>query len=174
MTLETERLILRPWREEDAADLYEYARDPLVGPAAGWPPHTDAEDSLNIIRGVLSAPETFAVTIKGDGRAVGSVGLKPPALPAPRDEPELGYWIGVPFWGRGYITEAAGGLLRYCFEEKGAGRVWCGHYEGNERSRRVIEKCGFRLMAKRRSRVPLLGETRAEYYYALAKEEWRG
>ena len=61
MTLETERLILRPWREEDAADLYEYARDPLVGPAAGWPPHTDAEDSLNIIRGVLSAPETFAV-----------------------------------------------------------------------------------------------------------------
>ena len=55
MILETERLILRPWREEDADDLYIYASDPDIGPPAGWPPHTSVESSREIIRTVLSA-----------------------------------------------------------------------------------------------------------------------
>ena len=55
MRLETERLILRPWSEEDAQDLYVYAKDPQVGPIAGWPPHTSVENSLEIIKNVLSA-----------------------------------------------------------------------------------------------------------------------
>ena len=61
MTLETTRLILRPWNESDAESLYKYASDPTVGPAAGWPPHTSVENSREIIRDVLSAPETYAV-----------------------------------------------------------------------------------------------------------------
>ena len=58
MTFETERLILRPWREEDAADLYEYAKDPEIGPPAGWPPNTSVENSRELIRTVLSAPDS--------------------------------------------------------------------------------------------------------------------
>lgn len=61
MELRTERLILRPWEESDAESLYEYAKDPAVGPIAGWPPHTSVENSLEIIRGVLSEKETYAV-----------------------------------------------------------------------------------------------------------------
>lgn len=64
MNHETQRLILRPWRESDAQALYEYAKDPQVGPAAGWPPHTSVENSRKIIRDVLSAPETYAVVLK--------------------------------------------------------------------------------------------------------------
>ena len=64
MILETERIILRPWRESDAGELYEYASDPQVGPIAGWPVHTSAENSREIIRDVLSAPETYAVILK--------------------------------------------------------------------------------------------------------------
>ena len=68
MILKTKRLILRPWREDDAQELYKYAADPEVGPAAGWPPHTGVENSREIIRDVLSAPETYAVCLKEDGK----------------------------------------------------------------------------------------------------------
>lgn len=62
--LTTERLILRPWSEDDAPSLYKYACDPAVGPIAGWPPHTSVENSCEIIRTILSAPETYAVVLK--------------------------------------------------------------------------------------------------------------
>ena len=78
MMLETERLLLRPWRESDAEDLYRYASDPNVGPIAGWPVHTSIENSREIIRDVFSAEETYAVCLKGDRRAIGSIGLIPP------------------------------------------------------------------------------------------------
>ncbi|MBQ9068714.1 MAG: GNAT family N-acetyltransferase, partial [Eggerthellaceae bacterium] len=73
MMLETERLILRPWEESDAEDLYRYASDPEVGPIAGWPIHTSVENSREIIREVLSAPETYAVVLREVGHAVGSI-----------------------------------------------------------------------------------------------------
>ena len=73
--LETERLILRPWKEEDAKELYRYASHPDVGPIAGWPVHTSVENSLEIIREVLSAPETYAVVLKETGCPVGSAGF---------------------------------------------------------------------------------------------------
>lgn len=60
MVIETNRLILRPWKEDDAESLYEYAKDPQVGPIAGWPPHASVENSRTIIRKVLSADETYA------------------------------------------------------------------------------------------------------------------
>ncbi len=75
MTLETSRLILRPWREDDAQGLYKYACDPEVGPPAGWQPHTSVENSREIIRTVLSATETYAVCLKEDGKPIGSIGL---------------------------------------------------------------------------------------------------
>ena len=78
MMLETERLLLRPWRESDAEDLYRYASDPNVGPIAGWPVHTSIENSREIIRDVFSAEETYAVCLKEDRRAIGSIGLIPP------------------------------------------------------------------------------------------------
>ena len=62
MIIETERLILRPWEESDAESLYEYAKDPDVGPIAGWPVHTSVENSLLILQNVLSAAETSAVS----------------------------------------------------------------------------------------------------------------
>ena len=70
--LTTDRLILRPWQESDAEALYKYAKDPEIGPAADWPPHTSVEDSLEVIRTVFSAPETYAVVLKETGEPVGS------------------------------------------------------------------------------------------------------
>lgn len=75
--LQTPRTVLRPWTDDDAPALYAYAKDPEVGPIAGWPPHTGVENSRSIIRDVLSAPETYAVVLRETGEPVGSVGLLP-------------------------------------------------------------------------------------------------
>ncbi len=171
--LETERLILRPWREEDAESLYEYAKDPRVGPIAGWPVHTSVENSREIIRDILSADETYAVTIKPDDKAVGSVGLRGGAasnLGLADNEAEVGYWIGVPFWGRGYIPEAVLEVIRHAFEDLGIEMLWCGYFDGNDKSRRAGEKCGFRYDRTQRMHWPLIGETMTQHITRLAKE----
>ena len=86
--LVTKRLILRAWQESDAESLYKYAQDPAIGPVAGWPPNTTVEDSLNVIRTVFAAPETYAVVLKGnrilDRQTVLGTGFdtRSPALPA--------------------------------------------------------------------------------------------
>ena len=104
MILETGRLILRRWEEADAEELYQYAKDPAVGPIAGWPPHTSVENSREIIRDVLTAPETYAVVLKETGKPVGSIGImfgKNGNAPMGEQEAEIGYWIGVPYVGTG-------------------------------------------------------------------------
>lgn len=175
MVLETERLLLRPWREEDAEDLYEYAKDPEVGPPTGWPPHTDVENSRQIIGDILSVPETYAVCLK-DGKAIGSISLMMrdvTTMTDRDDECELGYWIGKPFWGQGLIPEAARGLLRYAFEELGMRAVWCGYYEGNEKSRRVQEKLGFVYRYTTHGLdVKQMNEKRTGHTSLLTKERW--
>lgn len=146
MALITERLLLRPWKETDAESLYEYAKEPEVGPIAGWPIHTSVENSREIIREVLSAEETYAVCLKEDGKAIGSIGLMVGTasnLNLPDTEGEIGYWIGVPFWGQGLIPEAVRELLRHGFEDLKLNKIWCGYFEGNIKSKRVQEKCGF-------------------------------
>lgn len=130
MTLKTKRLILRPWQDSDAKSLYEYAKDPAVGPIAGWPPHTSVENSREIIKEVLSANETYAVCLKEDNKAIGCVGLsvgKASNLKLPEQEAEIGYWIGVPFWGQGLIPEAVKELIRHGFEDLKLEKIWCGN-----------------------------------------------
>lgn len=176
VTIETSRLILRPWREDDAKDLYEYAKDPDVGNPAGWPMHTSEANSLEIIQTVLSAPETYAVCRKEDGRAIGSIGLKSGAhtdMTEREDECELGYWIGKPYWGQGLIPEASEALLRRAFLELGMRAVWCGHYDGNYKSRRVQEKLGFVYHHTAEGlELKLLGEIRTGHVMLLTKEAW--
>ena len=177
MVLETERLILRPWLDSDAQELYKYAKDPAVGPIAGWPIHTSEENSLEIIRGVLSEPETYAVVLKETGKPVGSVGIMRKghgSAPMGNSEAEIGYWIGVPYWGQGLIPEAGRELLRRCFEELSCTGVWCGYYNGNEKSKRVQEKCGFVYHHTERDKpCALMNDIRTEHFTYLTKDTWQ-
>lgn len=177
MKFETERLILRPWEDADAESLYEYAKDDRVGPAAGWKPHTSVENSREIIRDILSAPGTYAVCLKEDDRAIGSIGLmvgKQSNLGLPDSEGEIGYWIGVPFWGRGLIPEAVRELMRHAFSELHLKTLWCGYYDGNDKSRRVQEKCGFRYDHTRKDVLcQATGELLTEHVLKCSAEEWK-
>ena len=135
MILETKRLILRPFDETDAESLYEYAKDDRVGPIAGWPPHKSVENSREVIKNVLSAPETYAVCLKEDNKAIGSIGLmigKQSNLDLPENEGEIGFWLGVPFWGQGLIPEATRELSRHAFTDLHLETLWCGYFDGNK------------------------------------------
>ena len=177
MELTTKRLILRKWQASDAKSLYEYAKDPRVGPIAGWPIHTSVEDSREIIKNVLSADETYAVIPKDQDQAVGSVGLmigSASNLDIPDTEGEIGYWIGVPFWGQGLIPEAVEELLRHGFEDLKLKKIWCTYFEGNIKSQRVSEKLGFVYERTLNDvYVELTGETRSEHVAVLTAEAWR-
>lgn len=173
MVLETERLVLREWQEEDAEDLYNLAKDPEIGPPAGWPPHTSIENSIEIIKSVLSAPETYAVCLKENGKLVGSIGLHRNDLAERDDEYELGYWIGKEYWGQGLIPEAARELIRHAFEDLLMERIWCGYYDGNIKSRRVQDKLGFIYHHTTEGiEVYLLGEIRTGHAMLLSREQW--
>lgn len=178
MILETDRLILRPWKEADAEDLYEYAKDERIGPVAGWPVHTSVENSREIIRDVLSAPETYAVCLKENDRAVGCIGLmagKQSNIGLPDTEAEIGYWIGVPFWGQGLIPEAVMEIIRHAFEDLFLETLWCGYFEGNGQSRRVQKKCGFIYHhTNKDAEWAKMGDIRTEHISKLTREEWLG
>jgi RimJ/RimL family protein N-acetyltransferase len=150
VTLKTERLILRRWEDNDAESLFEYAKDPDVGPIAGWPAHQRIEESRDVIKNVFNGKEAYAICLKTDNIAIGAIELKLQGhtdMSDRSDECELGYWIGKPFWGQGMMPEAAEEILRHAFEDLGMRAVWAGYYDGNTKSKRVQEKCGFRHYA---------------------------
>ncbi len=171
--INTQRLVLRPWEDADAEALFALASDPAVGNAAGWPAHASVEESRDVIRDVLRGKESFAVCLRGTGEAgevagtlVGAVALTDAAASthaAGPDERELGYWTGRPFWGRGYMPEAARALIGHARRAWGVRTVWLGFYVGNRASARVATRLGFRYVrCDRGIDVPLLGEVRDE------------
>ena len=121
--IQTDRLILRPWREEDAQELYRWASDPQVGPAAGWAPHESVEDSLNILHTILMKPDTWALCLKGTDDPIGSIGAFPCSAAMADKQPEIGYWLAQPYWGQGLMPEAVRALIDLLFR-RGAGEVW--------------------------------------------------
>ena len=176
MSLYTERLILRPWTGEDAEDVFAYAKDPAVGPIAGWPPHKDVEESLRVIKTVFNREQCYAICEKENNRAIGSIELKLNGvtdMTQRDDECELGYCLSQSFWGRGYMPEAARELIRYAFEELGMTTIWCGYYDGNHKSKRVQEKLGFIYHHTcNEVPVPLMNEVRIGHTNFLTKEQW--
>jgi RimJ/RimL family protein N-acetyltransferase len=145
--METDRILLRRWQENDADALFKYASDPDVGPRAGWPPHKSVDESREIIKTVFNTNTMWAVVLKDTGEAIGCAGYLPATnsnLNIPSDECEVGYWIGKTYWGKGICTEALKLVIDYCFNEKGFKALWGDYFPENPASGRVMEKCGFK------------------------------
>lgn len=174
--METERLILRRWNVSDAEDLFEYAKDVDVGPIAGWPPHKNIEESLSVIKNVFNGKEAYAICLKKDNKAIGAIELKLNGhtdLTERDDECEMGFWLGKPFWRQGIMSEAVKEMLRHAFEDCNMQKVWIGYYEGNEKSKRLQEKCGFKFQWKSEDvDVPLMHEKRTGFVNAMTKSDW--
>lgn len=170
-SLVTKRLILRPWNDYDALDLFDLAKEPEIGFWCGWEPHKHIRDSLFALHNFLEAKETYAVCLKENGEIVGSIGLI--GNDKIDNEYELGFWIGKPFWDNGYATEAANAVIKHAFEDLNANIIWCGYYDGNERSKHVQENLGFEYHHFcENTEVVQLGIIRRSHINVLTKEKW--
>jgi len=175
-TLQTERLILREFPLEDVPEVqrlagaYEIARMTLLIPH----PYEDgmAEEWIASLRPSYEAGEqvTFAVVLREVGDLIGCIGM---GLNARDNSGELGYWIGVPYWGRGYCTEAAREMVRYGFEVLGLHRIYANHFGSNLASGRVMQKLGMSYEGTRREHYKKWGEYEDQVEYGLLASEWR-
>ena len=146
VTLKTPRLILRPWRESDLDDFFEYASVDGVGQMAGWIPHRDKDESQAILAKFIAGKKTFAM--ERSGKVIGSLGIekyREELCPEFADKKcrMLGFVLAKPYWGQGLMPEAVNEVIRYLFEEVGLDAIFCAHFLRNTRSARVQEKCGF-------------------------------
>ena len=146
VVLKTERLVLRPWKEEDADDLYEYAKDKDIAESAGYPPHNSKERSLEIIKHFYKHQNRFA--IEYNGKVIGSIGIKkyPEHLfPEFKNKKgaDIGYDLSKAYLGRGIMPEAVKEVIRYLFEEVGLDFLISARFSENKQSQRVQGKCGF-------------------------------
>lgn len=150
VTIETERMILRAWKESDVYDFYRYASVPGVGEKAGWNHHQSLDESKRILGFFIEGKKTFAVVLKETGEVIGSIGLEPrdvdaglsPALQGR----EIGYVLSKEYWGKGLMPEAINAVIDYCFQKLNFDYLTCGHFNHNERSQKVILKTGFRFL----------------------------
>ena len=156
--IDTPRLRLRPWNDMDAPELYELARDPRIGTLCGWKPYESIDDAHEALSTFLAAPDSYAVTLASTGEIVGSIALR-----IDRDSPEarvadIGYWIGTPYWGKGYATEAGKAIIDRA-RELSVKTMVLKYFDGNDASRRVSEKLGFAWQSREEDvEYPLIGK----------------
>ncbi len=165
--LQTPRLILRPWRESDLDDLYEYASVPGVGEMAGWTHHKDMNESSKILQMFIEEKKTLAVVFRKTGKVIGSLGIEPvredSERPIDLKGREIGYVLSRDYWGRGLMPEAVKAVMEYCFRDLGLDYLDCAHFVHNHQSRKVIEKCGFRFSR----------EVKHETRYGTVEDTWQ-
>ena len=169
--LKTERLVLRAFEASDADRVQRLVSDRDValntmniphpypeGGAAEWIAKQDEKQDPDDVR--------FAID---DGQLVGTIGLR---VQRNFERAEMGYWIGKPFWGRGYASEAAGAVIRYGFEELNLHRIYAGYFHRNEQSARVMIKNGMQYEGRLRQHVKKWDEFVDVVYYGILREEW--
>lgn len=171
----TERLCLTPWRdcEEDAEALYSYAKDPEVGPNAGWKPHGSAEESRQIIRELFMKSSTWAIREKETNKIIGSISLEKDRRREDVNSMEMGYSLAREYWGNGYMTEAAKAVMDYGFNKYGLVIMSICTSPANKRSQRIIEKCGFKYEGLQRRGYHIYdGSDRDNLTFSILREEW--
>lgn len=143
--LYTENLIIRPISMDDAADMFEYAKTPYVGPTAGWAPHVSIQETQMIIATMQQIKTPYelgvwAVVLKSNNKMIGTIELYNHFH---HFKAELGYSINPAYWGHGYATEAGKAVIAYGFEILDLKRIEVGTFVDNFQSQRVCEKLGF-------------------------------
>lgn len=170
--LETERVILRPWRKEDAGDLFTYASTPKIGPMAGWKPHESLEESEKILEMFMKENDTWALELKEIHHVVGSVGLHDSKREGISYDREIGYVLSEDYWGQGIIVEAVKAVLAYAFIELQMDTLIVAHFDFNHQSKRVIEKLGFEHFAHTTTRRRYDGKQLDEEVYLMTRETY--
>ena len=154
LTIETERLILRPWKQTDLDDFFEYASVDGVGEMAGWKHHENKEKSQSILDLFINDDRTFAIVLKDNNKVIGSLGVEKYGMEKVLSEffdyqgREIGFVLSKDYWGKGLMPEAVKAVIDYLFNVANLDFLTCGYYEFNNQSKKVQEKCGFKPYRK--------------------------
>jgi len=154
LIIETERLILRPFKQSDLRDFNEYASVAGVGEMAGWKHHETIEKTQEILDTFIKEDKTFAIVFKKNNKVIGSLGIEKYGLEDKLTEfkdyygREIGYVLSKDYWGNGIMPEAVRAVIKYLFDDLNLDFLICGYYDFNNRSKRVQEKCGFKPYRK--------------------------
>jgi len=159
--LQTERLTLRPYAPSDIPALLPLIGAREVAATTLRIPHpyaeSDARDFISVIQEELASGTglRLAIVLRESDTLCGGVGLR---IETDHHRAELGYWIGVPYWGNGYATEAARAVVKYGFETLGLHRIFASHFANNPASARVLQKVGMRHEGRQRAHILKWGE----------------
>lgn len=171
--LETERLILRGFEKKDAEAVFAYAKNPNVGPHAGWKPHGNIKESKKIVVNIFMANQVWAIIDKQTDTLIGSIGFEDDKRRPGVRSKELGYSLSEEFWGKGIMTEAAKKVIEYAFEALRLDVLAICTGSLNERSASVIEKCGFKYEGTERYCYLIYdGSIRDSRCYSMLRSEW--
>ncbi len=174
-TLNTARLVLRPFATEDGPDVQRLAGAEEIASVTLHIPHpyedglAEAWIATHQQQFDLGATVTCAVTLRDNGELIGAVGLE---VNKPHLYGELGYWIGVPYWRRGYCTEAARAIVGYGFDVLNLHRIYACHLARNPASGRVMRKLGMKQEGYLRHHVRKWGVFEDLVEYGLLRDEW--
>ncbi len=176
-SLDTARLRLRPFTVADAPALHAHLSDGRIAETTLTVPHPYPEGAALEFIGRHAGSwrdgkgATWAVTRRGTDRLVGAIGLR---LTLAHHRGEVGYWIAVEEWGKGFATEATGRVIAFAFDELGLHRVEAHHFVGNPASGRVMERCGMRREGVVRGAVFRDGQPRDLALYGILRTDPRG
>ena len=171
--IETYRLVLRAFKETDLDDFFAYAKSQKVGPMAGWKPHTNIEESKNILKSFMDGDEIWAIEFKEDHKVIGSIGLHQDAKRSNPQARMLGYVLSEDYWGSGIMLEASRALLNYAFNECRYDLVSVYHFPFNLQSKSVIEKIGFKYEGcLRQTTLRFDGVLLDSMCYSITKDEF--
>ena len=154
IVIETQRLILRPFKQSDLDDFYEYASVDGVGEMAGWKHHESKDESQGILDLFITEDKTFAIVLKENNKVIGSLGVEEYGMEEALSEfyeyqgREIGYVLSKDYWGKGLMPEAVKAVIDYLFNVQKLDFLTCGYYEFNNQSKKVQEKCGFKPYRK--------------------------
>ena len=168
--LRTDRLLLRPFRQEDKPELIRLAGDRKIASTTLRIPNPytqkDADGFFELLKD--EDKKWFAIELANTGAFIGSVGLR---VEASEGRAEVGYWIAVPYWGKGYATEAAREAVRYGFEDLKLNRIFASHFGHNPASGNILRKIGMKREGCQRKHILKWGEyVDSELYGILASE----
>jgi ribosomal-protein-alanine N-acetyltransferase len=170
-TLETARLRLRPYSEADIAELLPLIGTREVAATTLRIAHPYTEQNARDFLALIGEAHRLwlAITLRDDGRQIGGIGL---TVDEQHRHAELGYWLGVEYWGKGYATEAAGEMLRYGFEKLQLHRIFASHFKHNPVSGKILKKLGMRYEGCQREHLRKWDQFVDSELYGILRQEW--
>jgi len=169
-TLETERLILRPFSMDDAQDVFLIARDSIVTKYLTWHPHTDISQTEKVVKEIyMSRPGFYAIELKSEGKCIGCIDIR---VCEEHDKASFGYMLNRNYWNKGYMTEALQAIIDLAFSKLRLNRIESTHLVGNEGSGRVMQKCGMKYEGKGLQEVKIKGIYHDVVHYAILRQNW--